>query len=230
MKYVFIVMIMISIVSALGVHGRSLFFKATDSGWYPLFLNPVVDTILSTEKHAQILDIGTGPGSLPELLISRNSQLQITGIDIDTSSIDEARERLKHPKVKFEYQQLGGPIVYPNGHFDIVCFCSVLFLLDDSTKSLLMQEALRVLKSGGKVIVLSPSGSKPIFSSFLEVWSYPYAPTNWTFVVWRVATSKRAKKWHNESWLKKYATEGQLKYDSHSVFNSNATLETITKQ
>lgn len=226
----FIVVIMISIVSVLAVRGRSLFFKATDSGWYPQFLNPVVDTILNTERHAQILDIGTGPGRLPELLISRDSQLQITGIDIDTTSINVARERIKHPNVKFEYQQLGGPIVYPNGQFDIVCFCSVLFLVDDSTKSFLMQEALRLLKSGGKVVVLSPSGSKPISSSFFEVWSYPYAPTNWTFMVWKVATSKTAKNWHKESWLKKYATEGQLKYDSHSVFNGNATLEIITKQ
>lgn len=230
MKYMYIVMIIVSIVCVLGAQGRSLFLKATDSGWYPLFLNPVVDTILSIEKHVQILDIGTGPGSLPELLILRDSHLHVTAIDIDSNFINVARERLNHPHVKFEHQTLGGPIVYPNGHFDIVCFCSVLFLLDDGTKSLLMQEALRVLKSGGKVIVLSPSGSKPIFSSFFEVWSYPYAPTNWTFIVWKTATSTKAKNWQKERWLEKYADEGQLQYHRHSVFNNNATLEIITKQ
>jgi ubiquinone/menaquinone biosynthesis C-methylase UbiE len=208
----------------------SLFLKANDSGWYPGFLNPVIDTILHTESGVHILDIGTGPGKLPELLIKRNSNLHVTGIDIDTHFVNVARERLRHPNVNFEYQKSGAPITYPNEHFDIVCFCSVLFLLDDSTKSFLMQEALRVLKPGGKVIVLNPSGSKPIFSSFFEVWSYPYAPTNWTFMVWKTATSKKAKNWQKERWLEKYAAEGQLHYQSHSVFKNNATLEIITKQ
>ena len=69
----------------------SLFIKATKSAWYREFLNPLAETILHDQAGKKILDIGTGPGRLPELLYSRNPSMMITGIDIDTTMIDEAR-------------------------------------------------------------------------------------------------------------------------------------------
>jgi len=139
---------------------QSIFLKAQDSGWYPEFLKPVVETVAVIEGNKKILDIGTGPGKLPELLIKHDTSMQITGIDIDTAMIDEARKRLTHKNVSYQYEKINAPLEFADNEFDAVTFCSILFLLDDSTKTLLMNEALRVLKLNGKIIILTPSGRK----------------------------------------------------------------------
>ena len=82
----------------------STFLKAQNSGWYSEFLNPVVEIILEDESNLHILDIGTGPGKLPELLIQENSTLRITGIDINAAMIEIARQKVNHKNVRFEVQ------------------------------------------------------------------------------------------------------------------------------
>jgi len=207
----------------------SIFLKATQSGWYPEFLNPVVDSVLVNPMHKQILDIGTGPGTLPQMLISKDSGLQISGIDISKSMIEKARRRVAHKNVSFEYQEENKPLPFTAEQFEIVSFCSVLFLLDDSIKTFLMNEAIRVLKPDGKIIILTPSGKKPVLSSFIEVWKYPSSINNFTFPVWKIATSRGARKWQRQKWPEKYATENHLNYTKYLAFNSNATIEIILK-
>ena len=208
----------------------SIFLKATRSGWYPEFLNPVVDSVLGNPKYKQILDIGTGPGTLPQMLINKDSGLQISGIDISKSMIDEARKTVSHKNVSFEYQEENKPLPFTTEQFDVVTFCSVLFLLDDSIKTILMNEAIRILKPGGKIIILTPSGRKPILSSFFEVWQYPFSINNFTFPVWKIATTRGARKWQRQKWSEKYAKENQLSYTKSLAFNNNATIEIISKQ
>jgi len=207
----------------------SIFLKATQSGWYPEFLNPVVDSVLVNPMHKQILDIGTGPGTLPQMLISKDSGLHITGIDINKSMIDEARRSVSHKNVSFEYQEENKPLPFTTEQFEVVTFCSVLFLLDDSIKTFLMNEAIRVLKPGGKIIILTPSGMKPVLSSFIEVWQYPSSINNFTFPIWKIATTRGARKWQRQKWPEKYATENHLNYTKYLAFNSNATIEIILK-
>ena len=142
----------------------SVFIKATRSGWYPEFLKPVVDSVLANPTYKQILDIGTGPGTLPQMLIAKNLAVQITGIDTSKNMIEVARKSVSHKNVFFKHQQENESLPFEKQQFDVVTFCSVLFLLDDNTKSMLMNEALRVLKPEGKIIVLTPSGEKAILA------------------------------------------------------------------
>ena len=79
---------------------QSIFIKATDSGWYPAFLTPVVETVIANKEQRNILDVGTGPGTLPRILISSDSTLKITGIDIDTAMIDEAKKMFPSNMIK----------------------------------------------------------------------------------------------------------------------------------
>ena len=206
-----------------------MFLKAQASGWYPLFLKPVIDTILADKNNIKILDVGTGPGKLLELLNEQNENLQLTGIDIDTSMIGEARKKMLHKNVSFQYQEVNAKLDFDDTEFDVVTFCSVLFLLDDAAKTFLFNEALRVLKPNGKIIVLTPSGKKTIISSFAEVWHYPYTPTNWTFIVWKTLTTKGARKWKQNEWLKVFSQRRHLKYGDEKTFNKNATIEIVTK-
>ncbi len=208
---------------------QTIFLKATDSGWYPEFLKPIVETVTSNAGHKQILDIGTGPGTLPRMLISKDSTLQITGIDINTSMIDEAKKRLKHKNVSYQYDKANAPLAFTDNQFDVVTFCSVLFLLDDSTRANLLNEALRILKPNGKIIILTPSGKKAILSSFFEVCKYHFSFNNFTFMIWKIATTNGGRKWQRQKWLAQFARESKLKYSTVLTFNNNASLEIITK-
>lgn len=206
----------------------SIFLKAQDSGWYHELLTPVVEAISANNGNRKILDIGTGPGKLPELLISRNDAMQITGIDISPSMIDESRKRLTHENVSFKYQKPGAPLDFADAEFDVVSFCSVLFLLDDDSKTFLMNEAVRVLKPDGKIVILTPSGKNPMISAFSKTWGFPYRRYNWTYLVWKTLTSNRGRAWQNQQWLVRYANEKELNYSTSLIFGSDATIETIT--
>jgi ubiquinone/menaquinone biosynthesis C-methylase UbiE len=207
----------------------SIFIKATKSTWYREFLKPVAATILHDPAVKKILDIGTGPGKLPELLHSQNPNLLITGIDIDTTMIDEARRNLAAENISWFYQKRDAMLEFAENEFDVVTLCSVLFLVDDQTKSWLLQESLRVLKPGGKVIVLTPTGLKSIVSAFPEARTYRPTAYNWTFPIWRMATSHRGRNWQKQNWLQGYSVRESLGYSSSIVFNNHAKIETVTK-
>jgi ubiquinone/menaquinone biosynthesis C-methylase UbiE len=207
----------------------SLFIKATRSGWYPEFLKPVVDSVSAHPTYKQILDIGTGPGTLPKMLIDSDLELHITGIDTSTNMIEVARKSVSHKHVLFQHQQENEPLNFATQQFNAITFCSVLFLLDDKTKNMLMNEALRVLKPDGKIIVLTPSAEKAILSALVEVWRYRFSVNNFTFFIWKLLTKRRARKWKRQKWLENYTSENRLKYSVSLAFNNNATVEIISK-
>lgn len=228
MKY--ILMFGVIILVSLNLSAVSIFFQATRSGWYPEFLKAVVQEISNDSNIKTVLDIGTGPGTLPQLLIIQNQSLNITGIDIDSAMIAEANRRTNHQNVTFLNQQPNDTTTFKSNTFDVVTFCSVLFLLDDSTKRSLLEEAKRVLKPDGKIIVLTPTGKKSIVSSFAEVWKYPFSSNNYTFILWKLATTSSGRKWLKQNWLSVYASNNELKYSSSLTFNDNALLEILTKE
>lgn len=205
------------------------FLKAQKSGWYPLFLQPVVENILTMPTAQAVLDIGTGPGKLLELLNKESFRLKLTGIDINPGMIRAAQKRIKKDSITFQLMEPGKPLAFVNDQFDVVTFCSVLFLLNDTSKEFLLNDALRVLKPGGKIIVLTPSGKKAAITSLLEIWQYPFSLFNWTFLLWKLFTSGNAKKWAKQNWLNNYATQQSYQYTSQEVFNGNAFLETLKK-
>ncbi len=207
----------------------SPFLIAQDSSWYEEFLAQVVHSIITDSNCKSILDIGTGPGKLPEMLIKRDETRQITGIDISSSMIEAARKRLTHKHVQFLIQDADAPLAFSDNTFDVVTFCSVLFHLDDATKTRLMSEALRILKPTGKILVLTPTGQKTFVSAFVELPTFRTSKKNWTYFVWKLFTSPRGSKWQQEQWLKHYSDENQLKYSKSLVFNNNATIEEIQK-
>ena len=207
----------------------SIFIQATRSGWYPEFLNPVVESVLDHPGDIEVLDIGTGPGTLPQMLISQNPALRISAIDTSRVMIDEARNVVPNKNIDFEYQQTNKPLPFAQAQFNVITFCSVLFLLDDKTKTNLMNEAIRILKPNGKIVILTPSGRKPILSSFFEVWKYPFSINNYTFLIWRLATTWGARSWQSQKWMEKYASENVMTYTKSLAFNNNATIEIISK-
>lgn len=225
----FIYLIVFTLVTSINAQTMSIFIKATNSGWYPEFLKPVVKNITMDSTNKRILDIGTGPGTLPKMLNATNSNLEIIGIDIDSSMIKEAQKIPLSNNVSFQHQKINSALEFPSNQFDVVSFCSVLFLLDSEVRNNLLSEALRVVKPNGKIIVLTPTGIKPIYSSFIEVWRYPFSSNNFTFIIWKIATSRSGRKWKKQKWLEEYSKIKKLNYEWNLTFNNNASIEIITK-
>lgn len=208
---------------------QSIFLTATNSAWYAGFMKPVVDTIICKPGNRKILDIGTGPGTLPRKLAEKDAGLQIIGVDINTSYIDYARNRSDNENVTFLYLKPQSHLDFRDSQFDVVTFCSVLFLLNDKTKKLLMDEALRMLKPRGEIIILSPSGKRSGLTSPVEGPNNPFSSGKWTFYVWKNLTSSGGRKWINQKWPEQYAKEHHLNYTASLTFNNHAFIERISR-
>lgn len=228
MLLMYITSLLAVMITIAAIYGRRVFVKAQNSAWYPFFLQSVIDTI-AHDNHNKILDIGTGPGKLPELLIQKDSRFLITGIDINKGYINKARRRVNHPNISFKHQKTDGNLEFTDNTFDVVTLCSVLFLLNDNAKSNLVNEAVRVLKPGGKIIVLSPTGKKAIFSSFHEISNFPKSIYNWTYYVWKIATKNRGKQWQKSNWLQAFSHKKGMNYLKTFTFNNNGSIEILTK-
>jgi ubiquinone/menaquinone biosynthesis C-methylase UbiE len=207
----------------------SIFLKATKSQWYKEFLHPVADELCQLPNGSEILDIGTGPGNLPAIVASRKNKLKITGIDIDSSMIREARKRYDLPNLSFDYQEVNAPLSFENQQFDALCFCSVLFLLDQDTKQNLVLEAARILKPKGKIFILTPSGKRPISKAFWDIRFFDKPFQNLTFSFWKLATTRAGRNWQNAHWAENFALENGFSYTMDIVFHGHATLEILTK-
>ena len=104
----------------------------------------------------RVLDVGCGNGSLINA-IRQKGKMDAYGIDISPNMIEECRKR--YDGMHFEVSS-GEEIGLSDGCFDVVIICCVLHHLHDPQK--FFEEAYRVLKRGGILIVGEPWNPLPI--------------------------------------------------------------------
>jgi ubiquinone/menaquinone biosynthesis C-methylase UbiE len=102
----------------------------------------------SESEINSILDIGTGSGDFIEVLQDVFPQAQITGVDPDTESLQEAIK--KYPGVSFS-EMRAEILEFADNSFDLASISMALHHLPDIQTSL--KEMLRVVKPGGWIIV-----------------------------------------------------------------------------
>lgn len=117
------------------------------------------------DKHSfSVLDIGTGTGELAFEIYGEANMLgkhaDITGMDFSKGMLDVARQKAEKrgARIKFEFGD-AMRLKYRDSTFDIVTSSLVVKNVDDQKK--FAKEAYRVLKRGGKVVILelvSPKG------------------------------------------------------------------------
>ncbi len=199
------------------------FFRALqDAPWYGDFLAPVTEELLQLPEEARILDVGCGPGKLMEEVL-KGGMYRFTGADINREMLQEARSRPRLRDVALVPLEKGAPLPFREGEFDAVVFCSLLFLLEEPL--FLLGEALRLLPSGGKIFILTPSGKR----SPLLPGAALLRPVNAGFWLWRKATRGRGAKWLGNSPPEKWAAANGLKYSRRLVFKELAVLEILEK-
>jgi len=94
------------------------------------------------------LDVGTGPGHFVQVLRQVFPDAQLTGVDPDKDSLDEARKTF--PDVEF-HEMMGERLDFPDHSFDVAAISMALHHLTNVRQTLV--EMQRVVKPGGSIIV-----------------------------------------------------------------------------
>ena len=116
--------------------------------------------LLEIQEGDKVLISGAGTGlDLPYI----NAKAQITAIDITPSMISALEERAEKLNLVVNAQVMDGQkLAFPDNHFDAVILHLILAVIPDPVACL--QEAERVTKSGGKLVVFDkflPDNKQP---------------------------------------------------------------------
>ena len=105
--------------------------------------------------NKNVLDIACGEGYGTALLAAKAAS--VTGVDIDTTTIEWAQEKYgnSYPQLQF-LQGSAAAIPCLGNRFDIVMSFETIEHLDQSTQVLFMNEIKRVLKPGGLLLMSTP--------------------------------------------------------------------------
>ena len=102
--------------------------------------------------EAVILDVACGTGELAKLLLAKNPQQQITGIDISELMLEVAKGKLQAYSNVNLYNTSVTSLPFAKESFDIV-ICASAFHYFESPQ-LALDQMKRVLKPQGKIIIL----------------------------------------------------------------------------
>lgn len=115
----------------------------------------------------RILDVGIGDGCSSVLLAQRGAT--VTGIEISRVAIERAQELARRYQVGVDFQLMAGEnLEFPDETFDRILCMSVLHHLDLQRAS---REFARVLRPGGKAVLIDPLASNPpgwVYRKFIQ--------------------------------------------------------------
>lgn len=114
-----------------------------------------------------VLDLACGTGELAKLILAKNPQQQITGIDLSKDMLEVAKKKLKaYPNISL-YNTSAASLPIADKSFDIVV-CANAFHFFEFPQQVLA-EIKRVLKPGGKVIIVDWCRDY-ILMKIIDVW------------------------------------------------------------
>lgn len=109
----------------------------------------------------KVLDIGCGTGEFSTLYKNHD----YTGIDISSRYIEFAK---KHHKGKFAVMD-ATTLQFPDQSFDYVLIMAILHHLSDQDVAKVLSEAKRVLKPGGKVLIMEDAKIDELRNWFVKL-------------------------------------------------------------
>ncbi len=195
------------------------FSKIQETTWYRSFLNPVINEITT---KGTLLDIGTGTGKLIQI-ISTEKGIDCVGVDTNSEMLLEARKKLKNTIAKLFEVKANTNLPFEKNSFDYITICNVLFHLKNESIDYILNDAQRLLKNEGKIIVLTPTGNGNLMSLSKDFFSLK----NLSIYIWFYATRNRAGPWTKNKYLEQYTIKNDLKYRREIVMSGFAQLEVI---
>lgn len=120
--------------------------------WPFYFSNAAVLQTVNPQESSSILDVGCGTGILLQQMAQLNKGLNLCGLDISPKMVEVTRAKLGTlAKVQ---QGSANNFPYADNMFDYVTCATSFHHYPNPDNSL--REMFRVLKSGGKLVVLDP--------------------------------------------------------------------------
>jgi len=180
-------------------------YRATDAGAYERLMGrwsrrlaaPFLE-FAGLKDGETALDVGCGTGSLAAALVRHAGLKRIVGIDFSAAYIDHAKAHHRDPRLEFQVGDACS-LALPDASFDRALAHLVLHFVPTPERAI--AEMVRVLKPGGRVILIAPAFEFPFGvppSVGAERASNP---------VWRLAYSLKRAWWDLTSWL---STEAQF--------------------
>ncbi len=128
--------------------------KGIQSAWHRQKFEFLAKLIPSSGSH---LDIGCGPGTF---LGNFNAAANAVGVDIAGDQIDYALNKYSSKNISFIHID-GSILPFDDESFDVVSIVEVIEHLEWNVLDHLMNEALRVLKPSGILVLSTPNYSSP---------------------------------------------------------------------
>jgi ubiquinone/menaquinone biosynthesis C-methylase UbiE len=172
----------------------------------PLWHRTVVEELRPQIESAQILDVGCGTGSLLADL-ARSGASSLAGVDLAPKILDVAREKLSaaHASADLRVADVEDPLPWPAESFDVATLTGTLHHFYRPRD--VLREISRVLRSGGRLLIVDPSFVMPVrqlFNLYLRLFPHDgdfhfYAPRRATTLLasegFRCAEPKRVGLW-----------------------------------
>lgn len=108
----------------------------------------IAQDLVSRLKSGRLLDVGTGPGYLLREIHKLNQKLELYGLDISASMVEQASKNLTDVRVNLQCGTIRATN-YKSDYFDLVTCTGSFYLWDRPIESL--EETRRILKPGGVV-------------------------------------------------------------------------------
>ncbi len=132
-----------------------------------------------------ILDFGCGVGLLEDYILPRLSeQGMVVGVDIGKDLIKIASERHATARnCEFRSIEPSGRLPFDAGKFDVVITSLVLHLLDRTQKETTLNEFLRILKPGGRLMMAEIGKPSGLFGHWIKFLTLHYWVKKWPYEV-----------------------------------------------
>ena len=117
------------------------------------------------EDNDNILDLCTGTGTNAVKKKKKNASVKIVGIDISNNMLAVAKSKLKKGKllnVEF-FLMDAGEMSFENESFDKVLLSLVLHEMEEEIAASIINEAIRVLKPDGEILITEWERSRSFF-------------------------------------------------------------------
>lgn len=120
-------------------------------------------------KGKKVLDVGSGNGYVLSKYATEGAE--VFGIDITEAGIDLCLKRFEYMGLNGNFQVADAQAIpFPDDTFDCVCSMGVLHHVPDTQKAL--SEIYRVLKPGGRLIVMFYHRNSAKYQFKYRVWSW----------------------------------------------------------
>ena len=143
-------------------------FREENDGIRDILTREIVDVIENKVKaNMDIVDIGCGAGDLLAEIISRVPGVNIHGLDFSSKAIEAAKRKFLNGA--FKQFVIEKQLPYEDSLFDIVMCTDVLEHLE--YPSVVINELLRICKSGGYIFIVVPDGDVDQFLGHYWFWN-----------------------------------------------------------